>query len=144
MAAACLRSHKQLGQLPPSSRAFSSGLLRDLAREARPFIEEVYAFNSLSLSKPAVQQDLGAVNNSVWLRDFHCSAAAGLGPQARSGLSRTLLGSPSPGPFVLSLPLPAPSLHVGTLTSEEERRPREGKGVAQGHTAGERLERRPA
>lgn len=74
------QSHKLLETFPslrPS--AFSSGRAWDLAREA-PFIEEVYAFNSLSLSKPVVQQDLRAVNNAVWLRDFHCSVAAGSGP----------------------------------------------------------------
>lgn len=74
------QAHKLLETFPSlQPTVFSSGRARDLAREA-PFIEEVYAFNSLSLSKPVVQQDLGAVNNAVWLRDFHCSAAAGSGP----------------------------------------------------------------
>lgn len=47
------------------------------------FMEEVHASNSLSSSKLAApaQKDLGAVNNSVWLRDFHFSGPGWLLPQ---------------------------------------------------------------
>lgn len=86
------QDHKQLGEVPlPPAAAFSSGWASG-SGERSPFIEEVYAFNSLSLSKPVVQQDFRAVNNSVWLRDFHGCAAAGSGPT---------------GPVLASTPRPA-------------------------------------
>lgn len=96
-ASATLQQAHKLLETFPSLRpsAFSSGQARDLAREA-PFIEEVYAFNSLSLSKPVVQQDLGAVNNAVWLRDFHCSVAAGSGPTGLDWPPPHPLGVPPP------------------------------------------------
>lgn len=74
-------------------------------------MEEVHASNSLSSSKLAApaQKDLGAVNNSVWLRDFHFSGpglplpqgpARGwllAAPPCSSPLAPQLLpGSPSP------------------------------------------------
>lgn len=51
------------------------------------FMEEVHASNSLSSSKLAApaQKDLGAVNNSVWLRDFHFAGPCSPIPQ---GLAR--------------------------------------------------------
>ena len=87
-----VQDHKQLGEVPlPPAAAFSSGWASGSGKRS-PFIEEVYAFNSLSLSKPVVQQDFRAVNNSVWLRDFHGCAAAGVGPT---------------GPVLASTPRPA-------------------------------------
>lgn len=95
-----------------------------------------------------VQQDLGAVNNSVWLRDFHCSAAAGSGPTGPTLASAPALpGHPLLGPFVLS-PHPAAlpcspyweplgvNFGLGGGTGPERGIP----GVGRGHTAGKRLE----
>lgn len=69
------------------------------------FMEEVHASNSLSSSKLAApaQKDLGAVNNSVWLRDFHFAGPGLLLPQgpARGWLPSPLLSflsSLSPAP----------------------------------------------
>lgn len=135
------QAHKLLETFPSlRPTAFSSGRAQDLAREA-PFIEEVYAFNSLSLSKPVVQQDLGAVNNAVWLRDFHCSAAAGSGP---TGLCPALLGCPLPEAFVFK-PYPycfSPSSHPTPpgMNFKPYRRNwcPERDRIAQGHTAHKR------
>lgn len=65
------------------------------------FMEEVHASNSLSSSKLATpaQKDLGAVNNSVWLRDFHFAGPGSLLPQgpARGCLPHPLWrGAPHP------------------------------------------------
>lgn len=95
------------------------------------FMEEVHASNSLSSPKLAApaQKDLGAVNNSVWLRDFHfagpcwpvlqgpgCSLLfapllhllPGSFPLAR-GSPRCL---PQPSRVLLTSPSPVPCLHL--------------------------------
>lgn len=95
------QDRKQLGKFSLQLLPFHLAGL-GIWRES-PFIEEVYAFNSLSLSKPVVQQDLGAVNNSVWLRDFHCFAAAGSVPTGPTLASAPpYWGTPFLWPFVLS------------------------------------------
>lgn len=59
------------------------------------FMEEVHASNSLSSSKLAApaQKDLGAVNNSVWLRDFHFAGPRSPIPQGPVGAGCLLLPS---------------------------------------------------
>lgn len=75
-------------------------------------MEEVHASNSLSSSKLAApaQKDLGAVNNSVWLRDFHF---AGPGLPIPQGLVRGWL----PAPFRSAPPLASQLLSAALARS---------------------------
>lgn len=64
------------------------------------FMEEVHASNSLSsfkLAAPA-QKDLGAVNNSVWLRDFHFAGPCSPIPQGSALLIAPPLHTACPAP----------------------------------------------
>lgn len=105
------RTVNSWGRSPPSSCCLFIWLGLGIWRRD-PFNEEVYAFNSLSLSKPVIQQDLGAVNNSVWLRDFHCSVAAGSVPTGPTPGSTHPAGAPpswgplSAAPTLLLLSIP--------------------------------------
>lgn len=93
------RALNNWGSPPPSSCCLFIWLGLGIWQRG-PFNEEVYAFNSLSLPKPVIQQDLGAVNNSVWLRDFHCSAAAGSVPTGPTlGSTHPARAPPSWGPL---------------------------------------------
>lgn len=60
------------------------------------FMGEVHASNSLSsfkLAAPA-QKDLGAVNNSAWLRDFHFAGPCSPIPQGPAGAAWLRRASP--------------------------------------------------
>lgn len=84
------------------------------------FMGEVHASNSLSsfkLAAPA-QKDLGAVNNSAWLRDFHFTGPCSPIPQGPAGAAWLCRASPRlrPTPWglctLLPSPPPCPSLHA--------------------------------
>lgn len=84
------------------------------------FMGEVHASNSLSsfkLAAPA-QKDLGAVNNSAWLRDFHFAGPCSPIPQGPAGAAWPCRASPRLRPTawgsctLLPSPPPCPSLHT--------------------------------
>lgn len=86
------------------------------------FMEEVHASNSLSSSKLAApaQKDLGAVNNSVWLRDFHFAGPCSPLPQGPARGRLPLLPSAAPlASPLLSAALPRCSPHVSPLTAPQ-------------------------
>lgn len=85
------------------------------------FMEEVHASNSLSsfkLAAPA-QKDLGAVNNSVWLRDFHFAGPCSPIPQgsALRVAPRPHTACPAPSRCAAGGPaLPSPVLLLPCFT----------------------------
>lgn len=85
------------------------------------FMEEVHASNSLSSSKLAApaQKDLGAVNNSVWLRDFHFAGPCLPVPQgpARGWLPAPLRSALPLASQLLSAVLARGSVHAPPCTT---------------------------
>ena len=91
------------------------------------FMEEVHASNSLSSSKLAApaQKDLGAVNNSVWLRDFHFAGPGLPIPQGlvRGWLPARFRSAPPLASQLLSAALARSSMHAPPRTASPPVRP---------------------